>query len=387
MNSAEIVVSIDDLLQEILIRVPIKPLSRFQLVSKHWHSLISNPRFCCRVRSNPAAVGIFYPPSQKYRVTEQNGHEYRYIPFGPNPNRPQKIDFTQNPYGIQFYPSCNGLLLCRTYPGYRGEPRFYVYNPTTNKFSAFPKPGGNVNEIGYMHLVFDPSKSHHYKVVCIKVVSMEKKLCQVEVYSSETRGPWVKCGGPFKADVDIANGVYWSGAIHWLKHLYGGSVIRESLYFNPDDLHHLLAGPQIMPTPPTHHRDYRCFDYYFGESCNHLHYIPMVSENTHTHFTVYEMRADYSEWFVKYRVEGYKIMDACWDNLKPEDSFRFYNFRILTMVRGDKEEDTFLIFKYDRKIMKYNLVSGAFETIYEFEEYTPNDRDILFEYIESICRV
>ncbi|KAL3651321.1 hypothetical protein CASFOL_004323 [Castilleja foliolosa] len=367
MNSAEIVVSIDDLLQEILTRVPIKPLARFQLVSKHWHSLISDPRFCCRMwfKTN---IGL----------------NINMFPSAPIQIGPQKIDFTQNPYGIQFYPSCNGLLLCRTYREGPGEPRYYVYNPTTNKFSTFLKPG-NVEEIGYMHLVFDPSKSHHYKIVCIKVVSLELKLHQVGVYSSETCGPWVKCGGPYKFDVDIATGVYWNGAIHWLKHLWCcRNVTRDSLYFNPDDLHHRLAGPQIMLTPPIHHRDYRCFDYYFGESCNHLHYIAMIKEQTH--FTVYEMRADYSEWFVKYRVEACQVMDACWDNLKPKGWWNYYRFRILTMVRGDKEEDSFLILKFDRKITKYNLVSGSFETIYEFDGNEPS-KVILFQYIESMCHV
>ncbi|KAL3650430.1 hypothetical protein CASFOL_006833 [Castilleja foliolosa] len=312
MNSAEIVASNDDLLQEILIRVPIKPLSRFQLVSKHWHSLISNPRFCCRGRRrNPAAVGLFLPPSDKNLVDKK---------------------YSRKNWGAHHH----------------GEPIYYIYNPTTNKFSTFPKQGGDVR---FMHLVFDPSKSHHYKVVCIKDVSMDMKLSQLEVYSSETRGPWVKCGGPFKCNVYLPYGVYWNGAIHWLElGWYMKTDTRDSLYFNPDDRHHRMVGPQ-------------------------------------SHFNVYEMRTDYSEWFVKYRVEACNFVDAYRDNLKPKAWWRNYKFAIYTMVRGDKEEDSFLILKIDEKITKYNLIDGAFETIYEFDGDEPVPNDTVFQYIESMCHV
>ncbi|KAK6121758.1 hypothetical protein DH2020_044502 [Rehmannia glutinosa] len=43
--SGEIVAAIDDLLKQILLRLPIKSLLRFKLVSMHWNYLISNPRF------------------------------------------------------------------------------------------------------------------------------------------------------------------------------------------------------------------------------------------------------------------------------------------------------------------------------------------------------
>ncbi|KAL6139493.1 hypothetical protein ACLB2K_057797 [Fragaria x ananassa] len=43
---AETVANTEELLTEILVRVPARPLVRFKCVSKHWLSLISDPRFC-----------------------------------------------------------------------------------------------------------------------------------------------------------------------------------------------------------------------------------------------------------------------------------------------------------------------------------------------------
>ncbi|PON51065.1 Peptidase S8, subtilisin-related [Parasponia andersonii] len=44
-HDAEIIASNDDLLSEILFRLPIKALVKFKSVSKHWRSLISDPKF------------------------------------------------------------------------------------------------------------------------------------------------------------------------------------------------------------------------------------------------------------------------------------------------------------------------------------------------------
>ncbi|KAL9409366.1 hypothetical protein AB3S75_047707 [Citrus x aurantiifolia] len=48
-SPAEVIGNLDDLLTEILLRLPIKSLLKFKSVSKHWLSLISNPVFCHRL--------------------------------------------------------------------------------------------------------------------------------------------------------------------------------------------------------------------------------------------------------------------------------------------------------------------------------------------------
>ncbi|KAK9931547.1 hypothetical protein M0R45_018821 [Rubus argutus] len=81
-----------------------------------------------------------------------------------------------------------------------------------------------------VHLAFDPSKSSHYQVVCVRSCSTSSAASnsyQIETYSSETR-TWKLSGSPFSAPFDMVfdNGVIWNGTIHWI------SPTGASLCFN-----------------------------------------------------------------------------------------------------------------------------------------------------------
>ncbi|KAK4489373.1 hypothetical protein RD792_005182 [Penstemon davidsonii] len=129
-NSAEIVCSIDDLLTQILLRLPVKSLLRFKSVSKQWFSLIINPKFChlhSSRKKNPPN-GLFYS------ILGQ----HPYIPFSPQKprNAPSvNLNFTNNPSVSTILQSCNGLFLC----GNKRSRTFYVYNPTTNRSTLLPE--------------------------------------------------------------------------------------------------------------------------------------------------------------------------------------------------------------------------------------------------------
>lgn len=194
-SSAQIVASIDDLLTEIFLHLPMKSLIRFKLVSKHWRSLIANPLFCFLRNPYPnPAVGLFLPYSNP---------RFEYVPFSVNKStKPpfRKLNFTEDPSGIGILQSCNGLLLCCSFRARVYKPRYYIYNPTTKRFSKIPKldqRSWTSARIHGMSLVFDPVKSPHYKVVCARGSESDygEYQYQFEVYSSET-GPWRKCGVP-----------------------------------------------------------------------------------------------------------------------------------------------------------------------------------------------
>ncbi|KAK6117848.1 hypothetical protein DH2020_048411 [Rehmannia glutinosa] len=292
-----------------------------------------------------------------------------------------------DPSGIGIVQSCNGLLLCSNFRARLHNRKYYVYNPTTNKFSTLPKideGGGNSVRIHGMSLAFDPAKSPHYKVVCVRQLGLDsgEYEYQFEVYSSET-GPWRKCGEPFTTQVNFENGVYWNGAIHWVN-----NGIGDSLYFNTDD-----QNLRIMPMPPIPDGwDWRS-NYYFGESCDHLHYIEIIGPQIQ--FNVYEMRRDYSEWFIKYKVDLMPVVamypGMIRNNFDPTDWY-YYAFSIFSLVRGEKDEDSFLVLQIPGKAIRYNLVYQTFEMIHEFAGAEvegslrfPSTNG--FQYIESLCCV
>ena len=62
--------------------------------------------------------------------------------------------------------SCNGLFLCSSSLCNPRKVNYYIYNATTNQHSKLPPPHYKGDIVG-VSLGFDPSKSPHYKVVCV----------------------------------------------------------------------------------------------------------------------------------------------------------------------------------------------------------------------------
>ena len=134
-TSAEIIAGNNDLISEILLRLPPKPLLRFRSVSKAWYSLISSPWFHHRhthLSSNPQISGVFLRKSpadlQFLSLTSEN----------PSPSPFKFLNFIQDPSGIKILQSCNGLLLCSSFSKIGVARNYYVYNPTTQRFSTVP---------------------------------------------------------------------------------------------------------------------------------------------------------------------------------------------------------------------------------------------------------
>ncbi|KAK6117901.1 hypothetical protein DH2020_048358 [Rehmannia glutinosa] len=403
-TSAQIVASIDDLLIQIFLCLPIKSLIRFTLVSVQWCSIISSHRFCVlrNPSPNPADGLIFECPRFGYQSTPHIYNSNSHILFlnksiMSSPFR--KINSAHDPWrrSVEILHSCNGLLVC----GCMRDPfdrKYYIYNPTTKQYSKLPQiqPDRAVSKtICGMFLAFDPSKSPDYKVVCVSELGdWYDPRFQFEVYSSET-GSWRNQGKPFTADVDFKDGVYWNGAVHWISFNNTG----KSIYFNPDD-HDDQILPKLMPTPPILGGLDCMRRRYFGESCDHLHYIDfyvcrmrnveldefnnVVGRRTffsEYEFNVYEMKRDYSEWFVKYKVDLSDVV-----------SKRDRVFSICTVVRCKKDEDSFIVLGMKRKIIRYNLGYKTFENIYEFHGYENHllyhvETVPMFQYIESLYSV
>ncbi|KAL3650401.1 hypothetical protein CASFOL_006804 [Castilleja foliolosa] len=393
-SPAQIVASIDDLLIEIIQRLPLKHTVQLRLISKYWSSLILDPKISL-LRIRPA-VGFIFEVLNK-------GHSY-IIFFDKSISSPiRKMTPTTNDTFNCHYnviSSCNGLLLCFIY---RAGPKYYVCNPTTGIYIALPQVVfDNTNEsICGMYLAFDPSKSPHYKVVCV-LRCLRGWLRSFEVYSSET-GTWRKGGELFTANVNFNyhGGVYWNGAIHWVKIV---TKPQECVYFSLDCDDQT---PKVFPNPPLQDdKSYQRSDYYFGESCDHLHFVDAHRELDE--FIVYEMKRDYSEWFVKFKVnvlamkggfsEWYikrKINASEVDMNYWLSYFKYKVFvRVHTVVRGENDTDSFLVVATGRRrIARYNIEQRTCETLCDFDSKYKDNSVVFFcsgrsfQYIESLCSV
>ncbi|GLT80290.1 hypothetical protein SLA2020_517380 [Shorea laevis] len=315
-SSADTIAGNKDLLTEILLRLPPKPLVRFRSVSKDWCSLISSPRFChrhARLSPAPKISGIFF---------RKSAADFHYLSLNSDnlsPNPFKFLDFAQDPAGIRILQSCNGLLLCSSFFKIGFTRNYYVCNPTTGRFSTIPPIIGDVSAVvSGFNLAFEPSKSPYYKLICVRSAAGSVGCHQIEIYSSET-GDWKLCGSPFVAPFDMVfnNGVFCNGSIHWI------SPTGSPMYF---DVSNERIG--MLPTVPIVEQQSTRRFRYFGESGGHLHLIEIYGPRT-TQFRVLEMEKDYSKW----------------------------------VVREEKEEDSSLLLHIPDKIISFNIRKKTFREL------------------------
>ncbi|XP_076921413.1 F-box protein At5g07610-like [Bidens hawaiensis] len=127
-QSGALIGSNEDLLTEILIRLPVTSILRFKSVCKHWRLLLTRTHFIHRYDNNnnlSKSPGIFA------------GNIC--VPFDVENRSPppfHSLDFYFNRSDVEIVQSCNGLLLCRTF--HNGAPEYYVFNPTTKQLAFIP---------------------------------------------------------------------------------------------------------------------------------------------------------------------------------------------------------------------------------------------------------
>lgn len=122
---------------------------------------------------------------------------------------------------------------------------------------------------------------------------MDSTNYEIKIYSSDN-GFWRTCCEGSFADrfiKEIDRGVYWNGAVHWVRDCGKG------IYFDlsEEKLHE-------FPIPGASNDRGHKIVKYFGGCCGHLYWVEGV-ELEPMELIVYEMEDDHCGWFVKYRVD------------------------------------------------------------------------------------
>ncbi|KAK1362949.1 F-box domain containing protein [Heracleum sosnowskyi] len=404
-SSSQVVLDDEDLLTLILLHVPGKNLMSLKCVSRKWHSVITASHFIHLRNSLPVrASGLFIQRPLSAGVS----NEVYFVPLDDqNASSPfRNITFAHDPVGheeIRILQSCNGLLLCST-AIYKPTKRrnCYVYNPSTNALATLPKHPLSRAKSGFCHigLSFDPSKSVHYKVIAFLFTSQSpsENVGNFHIYSSET-GTWKASVQSFTPapGMNFLGGVYWNGCVHWLSDLMTKSEpessLSDCLYFNVEE-----ERLETFPRPPIGVRSSSRRSLYFGQSEDHLHVIEIRPGATS--LGVYEMKNDYSEWFVKYEIDLDPISkvfpeikdEAISEDQKGDD----YAVDVLSLIRRENFlEDSFLVLEIPGKAIRYNLVDRSFKLIRDFAMKTGLEnldrrafgRLNAWQYIESLSYV
>ncbi|KAH6786976.1 hypothetical protein C2S52_006528 [Perilla frutescens var. hirtella] len=238
----------NEILVEILCRLPDESLVRFKSVSKAWHLLISETCIpllpSLRLRPSPI-VGMFlrtYNLIYERFITRSPFDDLsthflsdRYRPLGRiyretlllgdyaslKEDRGQLFGWQEcfSSYGLPFRPDpddllgcCNGLLLFVNIDSLH----YYVSNPSTRQCVSIPWPPFTPKEFPFAALAFDPSQSSCYKVVRFECRTWEDTDVVLDIYSSSNKS-WTRHSLQFESFVRpslcIRAATYFDGAL------------------------------------------------------------------------------------------------------------------------------------------------------------------------------
>ncbi|KAK3417201.1 hypothetical protein EUGRSUZ_H02939 [Eucalyptus grandis] len=239
----------EEIVVDILLRLPAKSLVRCKCVCKRWRSLISDPGFAKSHLQKLKAGDLI--PSQRIIIGGRNG-PLKTVDY-------EALDGGEGrmvvPHGIEpsrIVGSCDGLV-CLI-----GPSNFVIYNPTTREYMELPgsdfvdqatlfRGARNDSFYGFGYdsqsddykialVVGDVVEVENWKVAIFSLKSCSWRMMMIEVPFQEEE---VECGHP---------AVYWKGALHchvyvWNMNDEGFSAIL-SFDLSEEKFH------QVLPVPP-----------------------------------------------------------------------------------------------------------------------------------------
>lgn len=194
-NSVHAVLSCDDILQDILLRLPPSTIFKLILVSKRWLRVISSSSFRrCYVKrwnQNFRLLGFFVCNFLYLGRPRDGYHRPRWEPALPLLSTCKEGDDLKSSGVLKklgYFIDCSkGVLLCGRHPK-----TYYVYNPMTKQQYELPEPKQFYKMLCMAFIV----EEYLDDVICYKVIRAkcecklkERNTVSVETFSSRT-GTW-----------------------------------------------------------------------------------------------------------------------------------------------------------------------------------------------------
>ncbi|KAM3193863.1 hypothetical protein ACQJBY_070481 [Aegilops geniculata] len=359
----------DDLLVEILARLPVKSLCRFKCVSNYWLALINHPEH--RKKLPQPLAGFFYGSTTTSDSEWLLKSPVRFADFPGRRSPPVDTScaFLPNHRRVHLLDCCNGLLLCRWYDlSAQGDEFHYVVcNPATEKWTVLPDSGKATSEVATTRLGFDPAVSSHFYV--FELINEHDPLWDpdivgVAVYSSETGG-WVYKEKKWSADIRILNrqsaSVFLNGYLHFEADCRGISPClavvdtKGETWMNFDVPRGLLDGFIQRSQGRLHYANFQR-----AEDGATIKLVIYVLENYQSREWILKHSVDTSHIFgetdSQFRLDG----DFEWIGIHPECNMIFFNFGWFV---------TFTCYNMDSGQVK--LISGLIDGKPPYMPYVP----------------
>ncbi|KAJ8554099.1 hypothetical protein K7X08_024777 [Anisodus acutangulus] len=197
----------DDLLVEIITRLPLKFAVQGKVLNKNLNGRISDPKFSTQLICTSRSMGLF-----------QNFHK---ISLNPIPTIGCEMNL---PYDIELLDSCKGLILF----DFEAIKSYCVFNPITRAHQLIPyREPTTFMMISDPGIAVDYPSSNQYKLVTISKLARHSNLFdKFHVLSSDRSGLWreIQLRSNTFSDLAIVSGpVFWRNSLHWLRS--DGSVL------------------------------------------------------------------------------------------------------------------------------------------------------------------
>nr|XP_020190832.1 putative F-box protein At3g10240 [Aegilops tauschii subsp. strangulata] len=149
----------DDLLVEILSRLPYKSTRCCKCVSTRWRDLISHPDHRKKL-SQSTLAGFFFETWDTKKVSRR----YQSVSGNWHPPINSSLSFLPRCEKLRILDCCNGLLLCKCWQDTDRKILDYVVcNPATEKWVVVPATNWS-SQLYKARLGFDPVVSSHFHV-------------------------------------------------------------------------------------------------------------------------------------------------------------------------------------------------------------------------------
>ncbi|CAL4977750.1 unnamed protein product [Urochloa decumbens] len=174
----------EDLIVEILSRVPYRSLCRFKCVSKSWLAICCDPDL--RKKSPQTLSGFFCYSRHEDDDTNLHGLSFLNLSGRGRPLVDPSPPFLEGYEGPLFLHCCSSLLLWKVWRSSPFDPEYVVSNPATEKWILLPRPEAR-HPAPLVRLGFDPAVPSCFYVFMF-VTNQYDGVTGVEIYSSETGG-------------------------------------------------------------------------------------------------------------------------------------------------------------------------------------------------------
>ncbi|XP_017412968.2 F-box/kelch-repeat protein At3g23880 [Vigna angularis] len=253
-SSTRILRDRDDLILEILSRLPVESLMRFRCVSKTWNSIILNPDLVkshLKKSSKNPQILLLEKKIEERQCFSAVLSSLPCLIQNPTSSSAGRILRCPKPYKYLFG-SCNGLLsLHCSLSTYECEEHMVCFlNPAT-KTCSLPSPSLRLNYgIGVQYDMnfgfgYDDWRDSY------KVVAM------VLDWSTHQTSVWVYCMGDVRWRLTImtspafltidSNGYFLNGTVNWLGHSSKESKLQIFSYDLKNDTNRYLSVPELVP--------------------------------------------------------------------------------------------------------------------------------------------